>query len=67
MVASNHLLRPLDYFIFEDVESLLKLGKARGNFGFFLSELRVLIDLRLDFGFYLSLHLREIVFRHIKL
>jgi hypothetical protein len=67
MVATDHLLGPLNDFILEDVKALLKRVQAHSDFRFLLSELRVLTNLRLDLAFNVTLDLAEIILGDIEL
>jgi hypothetical protein len=67
MVATDHLLCPLDDFIFENVKALLKRVQSHGDLGFLLSELRVLANLRLDLTLDVTLNLTEIILSDVEL
>jgi hypothetical protein len=67
MVATDHLLCPLNDFILENVKALLKGVQSHGDLGFLLSELRVLANLRLDLTLDVTLNLTEIVLSDVEL
>ena len=48
VVATDHILSAADDLILKDVETLLQQVEFRGDRGFLLSKLRILVDLLFD-------------------
>lgn len=65
MIASNHLLGPLDNLILKDIKPLLQLTDPIIYFTFLVSKLRVLVELHLDLILNSLLYLTQITLGHI--
>ena len=65
MIASNHLLGPLDNLILKDIKPLLQLTDPIIYFTFLVSKLRILVELHLDLILNSLLHLTQITLCHI--